>query len=153
MSEPGDDIVEAHEADSHSFPPPPWALVTLLLAQFLVFPLILFAVSGVNAWREGPSLPGFFQFAVFLLTAFLALGITWLYLRPKKEGPTQHARPDFWLFLLVFIVAGSASVFNVFIGVFTARGPQVFFGLGFCYFLFLGSLVPLYFKMRPQFRA
>ncbi len=153
MNEPGDDVAETREAGLAAAAKPPWALVTLLFVQFLIFPLILFAVSGVNAWREGPTLPGLFQFAVFLLTALLVLGITWLYLRPKKNEPIQQARPDFWLFLLAFFVAGSASVFNVFIGVFTARGPQVFFGLGFCYFLFFGSLVPLYFKMRPLFRA
>lgn len=131
----------------------PWIIVTFLLIQFLVFPLILLAVSGVNAWQEGPRHPHIGQIAVGLITAALVMGIARLYWRPKLDEAGQPIRPDFWLFLLAFLVTGSASIFNVIIGVFTGLGPQVFMGLGFCYFLYIVTLVPLYFKMRRQFRT
>ncbi len=62
-------------------------------------------------------------------------------------------RPGFWQFLYGFFVIGLCGVFNAIFGIFTGRGPQVFFGLGFCYFLFFVLLVPVYFKMRPLYRA
>ncbi len=65
----------------------------------------------------------------------------------------EPIRPGFWQFLYGLFVIGLCGAFNAIFGIFTGRGPQVFFGLGFCYFIYFALLVPLHFKMRPQYRA
>lgn len=134
-------------------PTDPWFLANVLFVGFAVFPLIVFAVSGWNAWKEGPAQPNPLQIAVFLVNGLVALIFASALFRPKMDVQGKRMRPGFWQFLYGFFVIGLCGVFNAIFGIFTGRGPQVFFGLGFCYFLFFVLLMPVYFKMRPLYQA
>jgi hypothetical protein len=131
----------------------PWFLANVPLVGFAVYPLIVFAASGWNAWKEGPAQPDPLQIAVLVVTGLVATIFAMALLKPKSNAEGNSMRPGFWQFLYGFFVIGLCGVFNAIFGIFTGRGPQVFFGLGFCYFLHFALLVPVYFKMRPLYRA
>ena len=108
------------------------------------------AIFGIFTGR-GPQV--FFGIAVLVVTGVGATISAMALLKPKSNADGNSMRPGFWQFLYGFFVIGLCGVFNAIFGIFTGRGPQVFFGLGFCYFLHFALLVPVYFKMRPLYRA
>lgn len=128
-------------------------LASALLVGFWVYPLILVAASGAKALQEGPTQPHPLQVAAFVASGLVAFVYARFLARGRSELEGISKPPDFRQFLYCFFLIGGACLSNSIIGVVTGRGPQIWFGLGFCYFLFFVLLVPVYFKMRPLYRA
>jgi hypothetical protein len=128
-----------------------WMLANALLVGFGVYPLII-AVSGAKALQEGPTEPHPLQIAAFIASGLVAFVYARFLARGRSELEGISKPPDFRQFLYCFVLIGGACLSNSIIGVVTGRGPQIWFGLGFCYFLFFVLLVPVYFKMRPVYK-
>ncbi|MFO0092239.1 MAG: hypothetical protein ACK538_10890, partial [Armatimonadota bacterium] len=65
----------------------------------------------------------------------------------------QHVLLPFESFVTHFTIIGVGAAANALIGIFTGKGPQVYFGMGLCCVLLLTVMVPVYFKMRPLYQT
>lgn len=130
-----------------------WLTATVLLIQFFLFPALVFAFEGRNARVPGPQQPDSLQIAIAVVSTLGAIFVSRQIVTPKFNESGQRVLMPVQSFVTQFTIIGVCAAANALIGIFTGKGPQVYMGLGVCYVLLITLMMPVYFKMRPLYRA
>ncbi len=130
-----------------------WLTATVMLIQFFIFPALVFAFEGRRARLPGPMQPDPLQIAIAVVSTLGALFVSRQLLTPKFNEAEQRVLLPLESFVTQFTIIGVCAAANALIGIFTGKGPQVYMGMGMCYVLLITVMVPVYFKMRPFYRA
>lgn len=130
-----------------------WLTATVMLIQFFLFPALVFAFEGRNARVPGPQQPDPLQIAIAVVSALGAIFMSRQIVTPKFNEAGQRVLLPVKDFVTQFTIIGVCAAANALIGIFTGKGPQVYIGMGVCYVLLITLMVPVYFNMRPLYRA